>query len=128
MNSVLRSAIESGDEGYMYRCVANDQLQLNFFVLRNNMLYIYKDESAMMPEEVIFIEGCYVDKITDFVFATKFGFRLSHQCETFNEFVLYLDSIVERDGWVLKLRKSAKSKNIHDFYKIHGRIGTGKFS
>ena len=41
---------------------------------------------------------------------------------------MYVESISERDSWVAKLRHAAKSRNITEFYKIKGKIGTGKFS
>jgi hypothetical protein len=97
-------------------------------VLKNNMLFQYRDSDALMPVEVIFIECCYVDKVTDYIFSTKFGFRVSHSSEKFKEIVLYCDSVAERDAWVLRLRQAAQSRNINEYYKIYGRIGNGKFS
>ena len=41
---------------------------------------------------------------------------------------MYVESISERDEWVSRLRLAAKSRNITEFYKIKGKIGTGKFS
>ena len=41
--------MNSGNEGYIYRWNAQNELESIFIVMKNNMIYIYKDEVSSTP-------------------------------------------------------------------------------
>ena len=117
----------NSDAGYVY-IKKGRKLELFFLTLNKNMLYIFEDELSYLPNEVIFIEGCYIDILNDFQRTNKHGMRLQHVSETFKEVYLYCDNAIARDSWANVLRQSAKARVLEDHYTIQEQLGVGKFS
>lgn len=57
------------------------------------MFFVYADATSPMPNEVMFLEGVFVDKIMDFNFSKKYGLRINYHTDTFKEIILYCDTI-----------------------------------
>jgi serine/threonine protein kinase/Ca2+-binding EF-hand superfamily protein len=97
-------------------------------VLNNSILMIYHDSEDTSPENVIFLEGCYIDSIEDHFDNSIHGISISHQNERFKEIYLWLKVVAERNEWQKRLQKAAHSKKFEDSYILSKRLGHGKFS
>lgn len=56
--------IHSQQKGYLQkRSTDSNRWQMRFFLLYQNLLFYYDQEQNIRPTGVIFLEGCYVDRI-----------------------------------------------------------------
>jgi len=94
--------------------------------LRNRMLLVYEKPSDAIPENVVFVEGCYVD-VPEWG-QENFPFVLVHLFETERKVCFYAGSEGDRDDWVWRLKQVCKSRTITDFYILNDRIGSGRYS
>jgi calcium/calmodulin-dependent protein kinase I len=101
---------------------------LYYLMVSKNMLYVYEEPLSTLPLEVIFIEGCYVEKLDDYSSSGKYGLKLSHHSDTFKEIQLYMDTQSGRDVLFKDLKRRAKSKSIEEFFTLQQKVGYGKFS
>ena len=53
------------NEDYIYRFTGDECLKKFYFVLKNSMLFVYIDHKSAMPDEVIFLEGVFVDVLSN---------------------------------------------------------------
>jgi hypothetical protein len=111
------------NEGFIYKFNSINSIVKHYFVHKFNMLFIYNDIDDQMPSEVMFLEGCFVEKILDFKYSNKFGLRISYVSETFREIVLYLDTAEDRDRWVSALSGASKSRNVYNHYRMEEKKG-----
>ena len=105
-----------------------DSLSRQYASLRSNMLLLYTSPGAPLPTQVIFLEGCYIDKVVDHGSAVPYGFVISNSFEGFREYNFWCGEKGERDEWVQRLEVAAKARRIEEYYEIKERLGTGKFS
>jgi serine/threonine protein kinase/Ca2+-binding EF-hand superfamily protein len=94
--------------------------------LRNRMLLVYSKPSDAIPENVVFVEGCYVD-VPDWG-QENFPFVLVHLFETERKVCFYTVTEGDREDWVWRLKLVCKSRTFSDFYLLNDRIGTGRYS
>ena len=99
-----------------------------YIVLRSGMLLIYQSPATPMPMSVIFLEGCFIDKLAEFSQSHNHGFAISHQFESFQQVSFWCESNEERNEWVLRLSQAARNSKLEDFYVLSERIGSGRFS
>jgi hypothetical protein len=85
-------AIFAKGEGYIYKRLERGNFNVYYIALNKSMLYFYEEQSSPLPLEVIFIEGCYIEKLNDYAVTKKHGLKLTHHSETFREMSLYLDT------------------------------------
>jgi len=93
-----------------------------YAALKNGMLLVYQSSQAVMPNSVIFLEGCYIEPIENH------GFEITHQFGGFRAVCFWCLSEEERKEWVQKLVQSAKARKIEEYYEFKDKIGTGRFS
>ena len=105
-----------------------EAVQKQFGVLRNNMLLLFATPSSPMPSQVIFLEGCYIERVMDYGQGHKHGFSISHQFEGAKQSNFWCATKEDREEWVPRLESAAKSRRIDEFYEFKDRIGSGKFS
>ncbi|CAG9325492.1 unnamed protein product [Blepharisma stoltei] len=105
-----------------------DELEKKYAILKKNLLVFFDNEEDVMPSGVVFMEGCYVDVIGDYLVSNKFGISLSHQNAAYQEVLIYCDLRTDRDEWVKMLENAAKTRKFKEFYELKERLGHGKFS
>lgn len=99
-----------------------------YAVLRSSTLLLYPTPAAALASKVVFLEGCFIDSLSEFSQGKDHGFALTHQYEGFKPMSFWTSSKKERDSWVMKLQVAAKSRRLEDFYEVMERLGSGKFS
>ena len=116
--------------GWLHRKGRRDADSLNkqFAFLKSNMLLLYSSPLTPMPVQVIFMEGCYIDKVVDHGSAIRYGFIISHHYDGLKEYNFWCGEKGERDEWVHRLETAAKVRRIDEYYEFKERLGTGKFS
>ncbi|KAL7033129.1 hypothetical protein ACKWTF_007492 [Chironomus riparius] len=50
-------------QGYLYKRTSSDRWQLRFFLLYQNLLFYYESETSTRPSGIIFLEGCYCERL-----------------------------------------------------------------
>jgi hypothetical protein len=105
-------------EGYVFKLMGRGNYNLYYITINKNMCYIYEEEMSTMPLEVVFVEGCYVERMSDYVTSGKYGVKLSHHSDTFKEVYFYVDSQTTRDLLFSDLKQKAKSKSIEEFFTL----------
>jgi len=98
-----------------------------YFELREHFLFYYGKKEDKQPKGVIFLNGCEVEEIKDMKSAKKFGFKISHKSDTYENHLFYCTDKSEYDHWMSHL-KEFNTANILQSYTFHEKIGTGKFS
>ena len=115
--------------GWLHRKLKETESSQKLFgVIRANMLLLFLTPSSPLPSQVLFLEGCYIDKTLTYTQGSKPGFTVSSQFEGSKQSHFSCASKEERDEWILRLEAAAKSRRIEEFYLIKDRIGSGKFS
>lgn len=99
-----------------------------YAVLRSSTLLLYATPAASLATKVIFLEGCFIDPLSEFSQGKNHGFSITHQFEGFKPMSFWMNLRKERDNWVVKLQVAAKARRLEDFYELQERIGSGKFS
>ena len=106
----------------------SEQLGRKVYVsLRNRLLLVYSKPSDAIPENVIFIEGCYIE-IPDWSGMDAYPFLISHMYEAEKKACFYAANEGERDDWVSRLNYVCKLRKVDEFYLFGDRIGTGRYS
>ena len=90
--------------------------------LKGSMLLLYHSSASLMPNSVIFLEGCYIDPLADF------GFEITHQFGGFRAVSFWCSNEDDKKDWITRLNQAAKSRKINEFYEFQDKIGTGRFS
>jgi serine/threonine protein kinase len=115
--------------GWLHRKLKDtESTQKLFGVIRTNMLLLFLNPSSPLPTQVLFLEGCYIDKTLTYSQDSKPGFTISSQFEGAKQSHFTCKNKEERDDWIQRLEGAAKSRRIDEFYQIKDRIGSGKFS
>ena len=116
--------------GWIQRKVKDTEvIQKVFAVIRSNMLLLFQSPSSLMPVQVLFLEGCCIEKSVHYGQGNnKPGFTISHQYEGAKQSQFWCSNKENSDDWVNRLELAAKTRHIEDFYLIKDRIGSGKFS
>jgi calcium/calmodulin-dependent protein kinase I len=103
-----------------------------WYILHDNFLYIFRSQDARAPNEVVFLEGCFVEQQLIDQQPGYYGFELiqpaAHTEKKSKVKVLYATSPDERQLWVTALRRGAQTYSIREFYHIGKEIGIGRFS
>jgi calcium/calmodulin-dependent protein kinase I len=93
-------------------------------VLRSNLLLFYEDEGDAMPDAVIFMEGCYIEKLPQ-----KLELSIVHHFHEFSEVKVRADNAQGLETWYNSLEKACNRRHFEEFFMITEEvIGTGKFS
>jgi hypothetical protein len=48
-----------------YVCIYNVPLFTCRYVLQESMLYVFTDSDDVVPKHVMFLDGCYIDVVSD---------------------------------------------------------------
>jgi len=56
-----------------------DIFEKKYAVLKKSLLMFIDNEEDIMPSGVVFMEGCYVNSVNDYILTNKFAVSLSHQ-------------------------------------------------
>jgi len=99
--------------------------QSRYHVVKNHIMYIYKNKNSSEPKHVIFLKGIYCEKIQE---KNLFGFHLFHECDNFKERRLFHKDEKVIDTWINKLHFHCQFYNMNKWYTQTARLGGGKFS
>eukprot|EP00922_Rhytidocystis_sp_ex-Travisia-forbesii_P066186 GHVS01098259.1.p1 GENE.GHVS01098259.1~~GHVS01098259.1.p1 ORF type:complete len:866 (+),score=169.49 GHVS01098259.1:78-2600(+) len=103
------------------------QKRARYFVLVDNLLYYYNKQDDCKPKGFYFLEGCFVDEMSDEQ-SGKYGFYIAHHGEKYSKKEFFADSAAERSKWMTSLRESTRQQNLEQNYRICEQLGQGKFS
>ena len=107
-----------------------------YFILRGKFLFCLKKSNEKTAKskifliilETIFLPGCEIDSINDFVMSRRHGFRITEPNGRFTPLRLYASSASECKGWMEALKRAGGMLAIIEKYTICEVIGRGKFS
>lgn len=115
--------------GWLYRKTLESSVTEKLYVVqRSTMLLVFNNPSTLLPNSVIFLEGCYIDPLAEFSQTQRHGFSISHQFGSFKQVSFWTQSKDERDDWVRRLCLLAKTSKVEDFFDFKERLGSGRFS
>eukprot|EP00922_Rhytidocystis_sp_ex-Travisia-forbesii_P065112 GHVS01096782.1.p1 GENE.GHVS01096782.1~~GHVS01096782.1.p1 ORF type:complete len:814 (-),score=136.40 GHVS01096782.1:156-2462(-) len=103
------------------------QRRARYFVLVDNLLYYYNKQDDCKPKGFYFLEGCFVDEMSDEQ-SGKYGLYICHHGEKYSRKEFFADSAADRTKWLVALRGSTRQQTIEQNYRICERLGQGKFS
>lgn len=121
-------SLSEAKSGWLLEKTRTADFKKVYSVLRGNTLLLYSTPAASLASKVIFLEGCFIDPLSEFSQGKNHGFSITHQYEGFKPMSFWTSSRKERDNWVIKLQVSAKARRLEDFYELQERLGSGKFS
>jgi len=75
-----------------------------YFELRGHFMFYYSKKEVEVPNNIYFLEGCYVDEINEYYAIKKYGFLIAHKSQSYKTHQLYCDSKDEYDQWMKHLR------------------------
>mmetsp|Transcript_433 Transcript_433/g.512 ORF Transcript_433/g.512 Transcript_433/m.512 type:complete len:604 (-) Transcript_433:1957-3768(-) len=98
--------------------------ETRYAILRSNLMMFYEDPDDPMPDAVIFMEGCYIEKLTE-----KLGLSIVHHFHEFSELCIVVDSIKSLNDWFVALERACNNRHFEDFFMMsEEQVGSGKFS
>jgi len=121
-------SLSEAKSGWLMEKTRSADYKKVYAVLRSSTLLLYPSPAAALASKVVFLEGCFIDSLSEFSQGKDHGFALTHQYEGFKPMSFWTSSKKERDNWVMKLQVAAKSRRLEDFYEVLERLGLGKFS
>lgn len=90
-----------------------------YFELREHFLFFYNKKEDKQPKGknlwienllkfsfkgLIFLDGCEVEELKDFNTTKKYGFKISHKSETYENYMFYCTEKKEFDEWMSHLK------------------------
>ncbi|CRG96279.1 calcium-dependent protein kinase 7, putative [Plasmodium gallinaceum] len=117
-------------EGILYKIGKHlHQFKARYYILFDNLLYYYDKKRNLKPRGFMFLEGCYVEKISKNEHINKYGFSICHKgTKQVQKRNLYVNSYEEREEWLQALYSSTKQNTLYNLYELHEQLGQGKFS
>ncbi|CRH00099.1 calcium-dependent protein kinase 7, putative [Plasmodium relictum] len=117
-------------EGILYKIGKHlHQFKARYYILFDNLLYYYDKKRNLKPRGFMFLEGCYVEKISKNEHINKYGFSICHKgTKQVQKRNLYVNSYEEREEWMQALYSSTKQNTLYNLYELHEQLGQGKFS
>ncbi|XP_017771929.1 PREDICTED: ras-specific guanine nucleotide-releasing factor 2-like isoform X2 [Nicrophorus vespilloides] len=105
--------------GYLRkRCSDSDRWQQRWFVLYQNYLFYYETESIDKPSGVLFLEGCYCDRLAFAASKMKskdyadkqYCFVISYKHRNMRQYELKADNDLECNSWIEAIREASYNK------------------
>lgn len=121
-------SLSEAKSGWLMEKTRSADYKKVYAVLRSSTLLLYPSPAAALASKVVFLEGCFIEPLSEFSQGKNHGFSITHQYEGFKPMSFWTSSKKESDTWVMKLQGAAKARRLEDFYEILERIGSGKFS
>ncbi|CBZ54052.1 hypothetical protein NCLIV_044860 [Neospora caninum Liverpool] len=127
---MLKGNSEAAIDGVLYKKGKHlHQWQARYYVLVDNMLYYYRRKGDAKPRGFMFLEGCYVELLSDQLGGRQYGFAIVHpKGETVSKRLLFANSAKEQREWVDALRVATKQQALEQLYQVGEQLGHGKFS
>ncbi|KYK65151.1 calcium dependent protein kinase CDPK7, partial [Toxoplasma gondii TgCatPRC2] len=127
---MLKGNSEAAIDGVLYKKGKHlHQWQARYYVLVDNMLYYYRRKGDAKPRGFMFLEGCYVELLSEQVGGRQYGFAIVHpKGETVSKRLLFANSAKEQREWVDTLRVATKQQALEQLYQVGEQLGHGKFS
>ncbi|PHJ18140.1 camk protein kinase [Cystoisospora suis] len=121
---------EAAIDGVLYKKGKHlHQWQARYYVLVDNMLYYYRRKGDAKPRGFMFLEGCYVELLSEQLGGRQHGFAIVHpKGETISKRLLFASSSKEQQEWVDALRVATKQQSLEQLYQVGEQLGHGKFS
>ena len=116
--------------GYLTKRGKRFQLPVTrYYLLHSNFLYVFKTATDTKPRHVILLQGCQI-KAFDEDEDNKYGIELVIGINTIRHQtkILFATNEKEQYRWINALKQSADAFVIEDFFNIHEKLGSGKFS
>ena len=103
-----------------------------WYLLHSNFLYVFKSATDTKPRHVILLHGCQIRAVS----AESSDERLKHGIELVigintirhSTKVLFAANASDQQRWISALKQSGDAFVIEDFFNIHDKLGSGKFS
>ena len=99
-----------------------------YYLLRGKFLFCFKRALDKVAKKSIFLPGCEVDTLTDFVMTRRYGFRITEPEGRFTPLRLYATSSAECKAWVEALKRGGAMVAVVEKYSFCETVGKGKFS
>ncbi|PFH34944.1 calcium dependent protein kinase CDPK7 [Besnoitia besnoiti] len=127
---MLKGNSEAAIDGVLYKKGKHlHQWQARYYVLVDNMLYYYRRKGDAKPRGFMFLEGCYVELLSEQLGGRQYGFAIVHpKGETVSKRLLFANSAKEQKEWVDALRVATKQQALEQLYQVGEQLGHGKFS
>lgn len=107
------------------------QWKARYYVLVDNILYYYADRYSSKPRGCIFLEGCYLDNVSErngTIYEGKYGFSICHKGKKYSRRDLYANSKEKMQMWIDSLTLAMKQQSLTEMYQMCEQLGHGKFS
>ena len=118
--------------GYLTKIGRRLQLPIKrWYLLHANFLYVFKNHLNTKPRHVILLQGCQIKTFSKHDDENKkYGIELVIGINTIRHQtkILFASTEKEQYRWINALKQSADAFVIEDFFNIHEKLGSGKFS
>eukprot|EP00808_Paulinella_micropora_P029888 g39001.t1 len=104
------------------------QSSTKWYELRDNYLYVYKKQGDYQPQHSIFLDGCFIEGLTEKGSKHKYGIEIILQENPRRSRILYCSSSEERNEWLYAMRKHANMHSLEDYYIVGKELGVGQYS
>lgn len=104
--------VELIKEGYLSKVGARFKtLKQRWFVIKDNFFYSFSKRSALKPQHVCFLQGCFIEPVnhSDRSSKLEFGLELITSENPRQSKFYYAKTLKERDSWVASLRGESTS-------------------
>ncbi|XP_065221705.1 ras-specific guanine nucleotide-releasing factor 2-like isoform X3 [Planococcus citri] len=113
-----RAHFDHSRAGYLHKRTADsNKWQLRWFVLYQNLLFYYDSEACNRPSGVVFLEGCYCERIITTTGCTKkdlhdkqLCFAISYRRENQRQYELRASNEADCQHWVEAIRDASFNK------------------
>ncbi|XP_042899725.1 ras-specific guanine nucleotide-releasing factor 2-like isoform X2 [Parasteatoda tepidariorum] len=103
-------------KGYLFkRTSENAKWQLRWFVLYQNLLFYYENETSTRPSGAIFLEGCYCERLIQassgkISGSGQYCFLITYMREGSKHYELKAETEAECNGWIRAIDVASFSK------------------
>ncbi|XP_076333763.1 ras-specific guanine nucleotide-releasing factor 1-like isoform X2 [Tachypleus tridentatus] len=107
---------DNGMRGYLYKRTADaSKWQLRWFILYQNLLFYYENDSAARPSGLVFLEGCYCERMITPTTGktsgtTQYCFAITYRKEGARQYELKAETESECNAWIRAIEGASFSK------------------
>ncbi|CAO1416546.1 unnamed protein product [Diamesa tonsa] len=98
--------------GYLHKRTSdNNKWQMRWFLLYQNLMFYYESETSSRPSGIIFLEGCYSERIPSCIAQTPLHcFTVSYRRENQRHYELKASTESECSAWIIAIREASFNK------------------
>lgn len=107
---------DNGNRGYLCKkSTDSSKWQLRWFVLYQNLLFYYDNENSSRPSGVIFLEGCYCERLITpntgrSSGSAQYCFAITYRREGSRQYDLKAETEAECNNWIQAIEAASFSK------------------